>query len=137
MKYVEKIGGDEVVFPCLSLGEYEQIEQSARAARKAELVAYLNESKISGKERFEALATSRPDHVDPATVLSYIETLDGTRKVLRLSLAKSGKSDEQAGVVIERFEFADARNLATSLVRFTKRVRAGMKSAEEAEDPLP
>jgi hypothetical protein len=57
--------------------------------------------------------------------------------VLRLSLAKSGKSDEQAGVVIERFEFADARNLATSLVRFTKRVRSGMKSAEEAEDPLP
>lgn len=137
MRYVEKIGDEEVTFPCLTLPDYEQVEQAARVARRAELVRYLDESKVTGKDRFEALRDARPDQVDPVSMLSYIETLDGTRKVLRLSLARAGRTEEQSGAVIERFEFPDARNLATSLVRFTKRVRPGMKTADEAEDPLP
>lgn len=137
MHYVESIGGEDVVFPVLTVAQYEQVEQLARLGKRAEFAKYADESKLTGTDRFKALCEVRPDHVDPNVVASYIETLDGTRKVLSLSLIASGKSAEQAAAAVERLDFLDALNLAKSLVRFSKRLRPGMKSAEEAQDPLP
>ncbi len=134
MTFSETFGDDTVDMPALSTKEYEQIESTVRANRRAELTGYLTECKIAGAERFVALRDARPDSVTIAQVWSYLETLDGARKAIRLSLIKAGKSEEQANVLIERLDFPDAANLALALVRFAERRE---KPAKEGKDESP
>ncbi len=138
MVFTETFGEEVVELPALSTKEYEQLEGQVRANRRAEVVGYLNECQIKpGPERFVALRDARVDHVNPGQVYSYLETLDGARRAIRLSLVKTGKSEEQANALIERLDFRDASNLALALVRFAERTHElpGEKK-EGAEPPL-
>ncbi len=136
MTFSESFGDEVVDLPALSTKEYEQIESTVRANRRAELTGYLTECKITGAERFVALRDARPDSVTIAQVWSYLETLDGARKAIRLSLIKVGKSEEQANALIERLDFPDAVNLALALIRFAERREKPAKDGTKDESPL-
>lgn len=137
MKFVEKIDGQDVEFPCLSVKEYEIVEEAVRANTRAELKGYLDECQVRGMDRFTALRDARPDSVNFNQVYAYTETLGGARKVALVSLKSSGMSDEKARETVERFDFMDLSNLAKALLRFSKRLRPYDDPKSGGEDPLP
>lgn len=145
MVFTETFGEETVDLPALGTDEYAEIETTVRTNRREELTRYLNECKITGKDRFDALRDARPDAVNVAQVWAYLETSDGARRAFLLSAAKAGKTDEQARSLYKQLCFPDAVNLALSLCRLdhrknldgSPRVAPELKEGETKTPPLP
>lgn len=119
---IETVAGEEVAFPRLLMKDYATLESQVRANRSQKVRALCDECKLSGRDRFDQLASVEGLDVNMAMVAAYVETHDGARKVFNVSLAKAGKTPEQIASVFEKYEVLEATNLASALVGFKRRV---------------
>ena len=124
------VDGEDVSFPRLLSPDYGTLETQVRVNNKAKLRQQLDECKIIGADRFMAIRGAETLEIDPGDVSNYAITYDGARRALGISLAKSGKTTEQAGVVIGKLSHPFASRLARVLLDFLPEDRLYLDKSE-------
>lgn len=123
---LEKVSGEEIEFPLLTLKDLESIEDRIRVNQQADAEKMLTDCGIAkGVEKAMALQRLSPNTVTLGAVMLFLETSGGIRKSLELSLAKTDLSSDKKTRVIETLggDAFNASNLAKSLLGLDERIR--------------
>jgi hypothetical protein len=95
------VNGREVTFERLKLVEHGQLEAEVRKLRVDAAKTAADECEVQGQERAKMLAEAAGRPVSDADVDAYIQTADGARRAVELSLKRGGVAEPERKAVLD------------------------------------
>lgn len=109
--FVEMIRGEQVTFPRLTIRDYKPWASELHGIRKKR-GKDLIPAGTPVEQRVQLLRQIEHDVPGLGEISSLVYSIDGAIKVLEMSLAKAGKSKDEAATIIDRIAPAQLTTLA-------------------------
>jgi hypothetical protein len=106
------IDGKEVTFERLKLTDHGQLEADVRKGRVDAARTAADECEVQGKARAEMLAEAANRPIADADVDAYIQTAEGARRAVELSLKRGGVAEPERKSVLDAVAKLEAATIA-------------------------
>lgn len=134
---LEPVGTETISFPRLDLDDLIPWANEVRALRRAEAdQRYKADTSLSPYDRHRLMQEVLDGGIELGILLRRAYEPAGIRKVLMMSLKKSGKDDAAALAILKRIHYQRQANLAIDVVSPPAPAKPAEKDIE-GEPPLP